>query len=40
MDVLPIDEEGRVWIFIVLQYFVFTMMALFAYVVEDIPEEV
>lgn len=31
---------GKLWIFIGFQYFIFTFMALFAYLVEDIPEEV
>lgn len=31
---------GKLWIFIGFQYFIFSMMGLFAYMVDDIPEEV
>jgi hypothetical protein len=31
---------GKLWIFIGFQYFIFSFMGLFAYLVDDIPEEV
>lgn len=36
------DMEGEplMWIFVGFQYFVFAFMALFSYLVDDIPEEV
>ena len=36
-DVTP---QGKTWLFIGFQYLVFVSMAIFAYVVDDIPEEV
>ena len=30
----------KVWIFIMLQYFVFTSMGLFEYLIDDVPYEV
>lgn len=31
---------GKLWIFIGFQYFIFSFMGIFAFVVEDVPEEV
>ncbi len=36
----PTSSIGLVWIFIGFQYFVFFAMALFAYLVDDVPLEV
>jgi anoctamin-10/anoctamin-7 len=40
MKVLPISLAGKVWVFIGLQYFIFSSMALFEYLIDDIPYEV
>ncbi len=40
LRVITIDGIGLVWIFIGMQYFVFFVMLLAAYVIPDIPEAV
>lgn len=37
MKVLNVDPVTRVWIFIIAQYFVFLIMSLFGYYVDDVP---
>ena len=40
MQVFHCSLSMKVWIFIILQYFVFTSMGLFGYLIDDIPYEV
>lgn len=40
MDIFDVTPQGKLWIFIGFQYFVFALMAIFAYIVDDQPEEV
>ena len=42
LSLLPLSPfyVARVWFFIVFQYCIFFCMALFAYIVEDVPDDV
>ena len=40
MNIFDTTSEGRVWIFILLQYFIFASMWLFEIMIDDIPREV
>lgn len=40
MELIQASPQGIVWAFICLQYSIIGLMALFAYIVPDVPEEV
>lgn len=40
MQLVNFSDQGVVWVFIGFQYFVILLMGLFAYLVDDVPEEV
>lgn len=40
MDLLTFTGVGKLWIFIGFQYAIFIAMAIFAYLVDDVPYEV
>jgi hypothetical protein len=40
MELIPFTSWGQVWLFIGFQYVIFIAMAIFAYLVDDVPEDV
>lgn len=40
MDLITFSGTGKIWLFIGFQYFIFVAMAIFAYLVDDVPYEV
>jgi hypothetical protein len=40
MELIPFTAWGEVWLFIGFQYVIFVAMAVFSYIVDDVPEDV
>lgn len=40
MDIIQGDRATKVWCFILLQYFIFSIMSFFEYLIDDVPKEV